>query len=247
MLFSSVLFRSLLVGVLFFYWTTASHAISCESGQEPVLKIKYKASDHLPCLDPKKHGFLASTPWGIDRKVLYQTRNKKKKELFGECVLGGFPIKKNGEPTFTNEPLHRILIRTEKQAYQVNVIKKNGSVRFISGKDSTTHEDFEISLMYDDLDSLFDMPKIPETMQVLPGYSCTFLPPMIGDPVDMRLCVAEIDTIRAVLYSERNSISSNDPEQDKDWYKAESVEWICAGPELFEPPSGIKLKRLGMP
>jgi hypothetical protein len=206
-------------------------ALECESGTVPVLKIEYEAEDHASCQDPSLASLPASTPRGITESVLYQTKSQRKRVDRGMCVA---PVKVvKGRMIFKNIDHHQIKIVKKNRTYLINMMEKNGSVRttindsvYEVGPRAYTSKEYEGF----------------EKMEILKKYHCGLLPPLPYDPSEMKICVADIGGMRVTLYKEYRSYVSD----HLNWYKASNIEWVCANPNIFEPPSGVKLVKPGM-
>lgn len=210
---------------------SSASGISCEVGKEPVLKVEYTAEDHMACKDPKTLNLPPSVPRGINKSVLYQTMNKRRRRDIGKCVIESGLV--NGRFTLNNVDVNNLEMDFPDHTYSINMVERKGSVRGSSrgyvdevGPYAYTKKEYE---QY-------------ERMEVLPNYDCAVIPPLEHDPSKMKVCVSEIKNMRIVLYWEFIDIAS----KHLNWYKATSIEWVCAGKELFEPPSDVELVRLGM-
>ena len=203
----------------------------CEVDKEPVLKVEYEAEDHMVCKDPKALNLQPSVPWGINKSVLYQTISKKRRQDTGKCVVESGLA--NGIFTLNNVDINNLELDFPDHTYSINIVERNGSVRgslrgYVDEVGSYAYTKKEYAQY--------------ERMEVLPNYDCAVIPPLEHDPSKMKICVSEIQNMRIVLYWEFIDIAS----KHLNWYKATSIEWVCAGKELFEPPSDVELVRLGM-
>ena len=203
-----------------------ANALSCNSGMEPVLKIEYQAEDHMYCEDPRSLGLPASTPWGINKSVLYQSKHKKKRVDTGQCVVSDDT--KNGLIVYKNKDFHHIDIQTETEQYSIDMPTRHGSVSKTLQNDVN---EVKLNAFTKEEYAKF------EKMQVLPDYRCGIIPPLEHDPTKMTLCVTEISNMNIILYSESTDILS----KHVNWYKAKSLEWICPKKNLFDPPSIVNL------
>jgi hypothetical protein len=204
-------------------------AADCGSGLEPALKINYEAEDYVICDDPRLANLPPSTPRGIFKAVLYQTRTKRRIEVFGQCVKAADLTKT--PPVYKNSDLHNVNLYTNNRVYSIDLAQKNGSVRAGSQDDV-----FEV---HPKAYSASDFKKY-KRMKILPGYECGILPQIPHDPSKMKLCVADIDGMRVVLYKELFRIGS----EELNWYKATNIQKTCLAKDIFEPPANIDLVRL---
>lgn len=204
-------------------------AKDCGSGLEPGLKITYEAEDFVICEDPSLAHLPPATSRGISKSVLYQTRTKRRTEVFGQCVRPADLSKRI--PVYKNSELHNLNIYTKNKIYSIDMAEKNGSV-------STGFHD-SIFEVHPEAYSTSDFKQF-KRMNILPGYDCGVIPQLPHDPSKMKLCVSDIDGMRVVLYKEHLRIGSD----ELNWYKATEIQKTCVAKDLFEPPANMDLVRL---
>jgi hypothetical protein len=209
-------------------YSDATMALECGSGAEPVLKIEYEVEDRVICQDPSLVGLPSSSTRGVEKSVLYQTKTKRKRVSTGKCVA---PVEFKGKRmVYKNLDLHRVKIVDGHRTYNVDVTKKNGSVRH-----TVRDNAYEIGAK---AYTPAEFSKL-EKMEVLPGYVCGIAPPLPGDPNNTKICVADIDGMRVFLYKEFRDFFSDHVNR----YKATSIEWVCEKSSFFNPPEGVELVR----
>ena len=98
-------------------------ASKCGPGEEPTLKIVYEAEDYVLCRDPRLASLPPSTPRGITKAVLYQSKTKRRKELTGQCVILKGMV--NGNIVYKNREYHTVKIRTKKHASHIDMVEKS--------------------------------------------------------------------------------------------------------------------------
>jgi hypothetical protein len=209
-----------------FQYSGFVYALECKSGTEPVLKVVYEVEDHVVCMDPSLVGLSSSSTRGIDESVLYQTKVARKRIDTGKCVA---PVKFNGKRMdYRNLDYHMEKIVQGNRTYLVNMTEKNGSIRY------TVNDDvYEVGTGSYTLKEFSEF----EKMEILPGYTCGVLPPLPGDPNNMKICVTDIDEMKVILYKEFKSYFSD----HINTYKATSIDWTCENSSLFDAPSGVDL------
>ena len=201
-------------------------AITCETGMEPVLKIEYQAEDHMYCKDPRSLELPSTTPWGINKSIIYRTNKKHKRVDLGQCVTPDGT--NNGLLKYRNLQHKHIWIDSLNKSYSIDVVRGSGSVQY-----SVSNPVGEVGPYAYTKEEYLSFKK----MHVLPGYDCRIIPPFAHDPSKMSVCVTEINNMRIVLYRQFTEILS----KHINWYKAKSVKWVCGGANTFEPPEGVNI------